>query len=137
MKRTCLALLCLPLVLAACQDAASPAGSGNGAALREAAARAPLLGEAVRTAQFCGFPLSLAAQDRAARIEAVVIEMHRRDGGQPAVDRFLRSLQPPRIEPRNRAGWCASHRQDFDRLHRFLASEEGEALASRAEAASR
>jgi len=129
-------LLLLPLLIACAEDT-PPAAPALG--LQELAARAPEIGGLVRAAQFCGLPLSQPAHDRAARIEAAAIGLHRQRGGTLARDAFLREMAPPVFEGRNRsrdrAAWCTTKRPEVQRIDAMLNGPEGTALVQRAEAA--
>jgi hypothetical protein len=105
---------------------------------QELMAKAPEIGALVRAAQFCAIPLSQPAQDRAARIEAAAIELHRQRGGTTARDAYLRGMAPPAFEGRqrgsDRTAWCTTKRQAVTGLDAMLNSAEGTALVERAEA---
>lgn len=138
-----IALLPLLLLLGCGQHEGQRPAAGREAAqdLREVAVSAPILGDLVRAGQACGLPVSPTALDRAARIEAVAIAYHERQGGVAARDDFLRSMAPPAFDPRqrgrDRAGWCGAKRVEIERVDGFLSGPDGAALAERAEAAAR
>jgi hypothetical protein len=141
MRHTALPALLLTLSLAAC-------GSGGGTAPQPARstqldvdqvkASAPVVGELVRAASVCGVPVSITAQDRAARIEAAALDIAVREGGMTARDSYLRSVQPPTFDPRrrgqDRAQYCNPKRLDVERMDGFLSGPDGAALTQRAEA---
>ncbi len=97
-----------------------------------------MVGELVRAAAVCGVPVSITAQDRAARIEAAALEIAVRDGGMQARDTYLRSVQPPSFDPRrrgqDRAQYCNPKRLDVERMDGFLSGADGATLTQRAEA---
>jgi len=124
----------LLLLLAACAtEAPAPPLSAV-----EVTTRATPLGQQLRAAQLCEVDLPVAAQDRAARIEAAAIALHQREGGLPARDSFLRGLAPPRFEPRqrgrDRAAWCRQQREALPGTAAWLDSAAAETFAQRAEA---
>ena len=128
-------LLILP-VLAGC----SRLGLGRSTSsfdTQELAVSAPVFGEIIRAAGVCGVPMSLTAQDRGARIEAAALLGFQRQGGDAMRNQYLASVQPPNASPRDRSGYCAGKRVDIERADTFLNSAEGEALARRADAATR
>ncbi len=139
-------LLILP-VLAGCSTMRSlnPFGGGSGGAqgydLQELVTSAPVFGELVRAASVCGVPVSLSAQDRAARIEGAALIAIRAQGGESAWNQYLQSVQPPAVDPRrrgqDRAAWCGTKRLDVERADSFLAGAEGQRLAERADNARR
>lgn len=140
MRLSPLPLLAL-LALAACGSRGpEPAATPRATALDrdELKASAPLVGELLRAAQVCGVPVSLTGQDRAARIERAALDLALREGGQPAYDTYLRSVQPPafeaRLRGRDRAQYCGGKRIDIERVDGFLNGQDGEALTRRAEA---
>jgi hypothetical protein len=129
-------LLLLPLLLACRGGGGAPAPTAYDA--EEVKVSAPIVAELVRAATVCGVPVSLTAQDRAARLEAVAIELHQREGGLAARDNYLRSVQPPSFDPRqrgrDRSAYCGSKRIEIERMDGFLNNADGAALTQRAEA---
>ena len=128
-------LLILP-VLAGC----SRLGIGRSSSsfdTQELAVSAPVFGEIIRAAAVCGVPMSLTAQDRGARIEGAALLAFQRQGGDAMRNQYLASVQPPNISPRDRSGYCAGKRVDIERADTFLTGAEGEALARRADTATR
>jgi len=141
MRHTLPALL-LTLSLAACGSGGSggapqPARSTQ-LDVDQVKASAPVVGELVRAASVCGVPVSITAQDRAARIEAAALDIAVREGGMTARDTYLRSVQPPTFDPRrrgqDRAQYCNPKRLDVERMDGFLSGPDGAALTQRAEA---
>ena len=119
------------LLLGACATEPTPPAPLT---LPELTTRATPLGQQMRAAQSCGIDLPASAQDRAARIEATAIALNQLQGGVPARDAFLKSLEPPRQRPRDRAAWCKEQGPGIARSATWLDSTEGEAFAQRAEA---
>jgi hypothetical protein len=134
-------LLSLPLMLAGCGwlgGGGTPAPArGTALDADQVKASAPVVGELVRAAAVCGLPVSVTAQDRAARIEAVALDLALREGGMAARDSYLRSVQPPAFDARqrgrDRAQYCGQKRLDVERMDGFLAGPDGGALVQRAE----
>ena len=138
--------LALSLSLAGCWGGSrtasppAPAATPRSAALdvEQIRASAPVVGELVRAATVCGLPISITAQDRAARVEGAALNLVGREGGQPAMDNYLRSVQPPAFDPRlrdrDRAQYCGQKRLDVERMDGFLSGPDGAALAQRADA---
>ncbi len=137
--------LALSLTLTGCWGGQRNAPSAPAALPRSAAldvdqirASAPVVGELVRAATVCGLPVSITAQDRAARIEGAALNLVGREGGQPAIDNYLRSVQPPAFDAqqrgRDRAQYCGQKRLDVERMEGFLNGPDGAALTQRAEA---
>jgi hypothetical protein len=124
----------LPILLLLGACAADPAKPPAPLTLAEIGQRATPLGQQMRAAQSCGLDLPASAQDRAARIEATAIALQQMQGGVPARDAFLHSLEPPRQRPRDRAAWCQEQMPAIARSTQWLDSAEGEAFAQRAEA---
>ncbi|MDN3562806.1 hypothetical protein QWZ14_00180 [Paeniroseomonas aquatica] len=131
-------MLLLLAALSGCAGGGAVPRSGQADGRQELEASAPILGDLVRAGQVCGIAVSTAALDRAARIEAAVIELHRRQGGTAARDDFLRSMAPPSFDPRqggaDRAAWCAARQAEIARADGFLTGRSGDALLLRAEA---
>jgi hypothetical protein len=132
MRRVALGTL---LLLVACAETGGrdPAP----AAAREALlAQATTIGALVRAAPLCGRPLTIPAQDRAARLETAAIALHQQQGGLAARDEFLRGLKPPSFDPqrrgRDRAAWCSAREAEIARLDAMLSGTEGEALVQSA-----
>ncbi|MBY0336058.1 MAG: hypothetical protein K2X11_05550 [Acetobacteraceae bacterium] len=132
--RNALALLLLLPALAGCARLGSRAGSYD---LQELATSAPIFGELIRAAATCGVPVSLTAQDRAARIEQAALLAYEQQGGAAMRDQYLRSVQPPAFDParrgQDRAQWCGTKRLDIERADGFLSGAEGQAMAGRAD----
>jgi len=126
MRRSLAALL----VLGAC--ASQPSVPTPGPA--EVTERATTLGRQLRAAQACELDMPTAAQDRAARIEAVAITLRQREGGTAARDAFLASLLPPRQRARARTTWCRAQAPEIARAAQWLSGAEAEAFARSAEA---
>ena len=101
-------------------------------------ASAPVVGELVRAATVCGLPVSITGQDRAARIEAAALDLVVREGGVAARDNYLRGVQPPSFDARqrgrDRTAYCSQKRLDVERMDGFLNGPDGAALTQRAEA---
>jgi hypothetical protein len=133
------AALLLSLLAACAAEAPAPASQPPADGLQAVAGRAPLLGGLMRAALACGLSVSMPAQDRAAAIEAAALAYHQREGGPPARDAYLRSLQPPAFDPRlggrDRGAWCARQGTDMARVLAWLEGAEGADYAARAEAA--
>lgn len=107
-------------------------------ALAAVSARTQVIGVAVRAAAACNLPLSMAAQDQAARLETAVITVHAAAGGVAERDAFLATMRPPRASTkRARAAWCRAQRPDLAGVEGFLAGPDGAALIARAEAMTR
>lgn len=134
MRRAALGTL---LLLIACAETGTrPADT---ATTRETLlARASTTGALVRAAPLCGRPLTILAQDRAARLETAAIALHQRQGGLAARDEFLREMEPPAFDPRlrgrDRAAWCSAREAEIAQLDTMLNGAEGQALVQRAEA---
>ena len=137
-------ILLLP-VLAGCARLGSifPSRSGGSTSFdaQELSVSAPVFGEIIRAAAVCGVPMSLTAQDRGARIEGAALLGFQREGGDAMRNQYLASVQPPAFNPaqrgRDRSGYCGPKRVDIERADTFLTGAEGEALARRADAATR
>jgi hypothetical protein len=132
------AVLLVAALMAGCATEGTgrpPGAAADAAALSE---RAAVLGSHMRAAVACGQPVSATAQDRAAMIETAVLDLHQRLGGAEARDGFLTGLAPPAFDPRQRgrdkAAWCAAHREDVQRVSAWLDGPEGAAFARQAEA---
>ena len=130
----------LALALAACDtagDASSQSARGSQLDVDQVKASAFLVGGLVRAAAVCGVPVSTTAKDRAARIEAAALDIAMREGGQPARDSYLQSVQPPNFETRrqgqDRTQYCDPKRPEMERVNGFLFGAEGAALAQRAD----
>ncbi len=144
MRSTLTLCLALPLLLAGCGrlglSSSGPAATPGSSTLDvdQVRASAPVVGELVRAASVCGVPVSITAQDRAARIEAAALQIAARDGGMTARDTYLRSVQPPTFDPRrrgqDRAQYCGQKRLDVERMDGFLNGADGASLTQRAEA---
>jgi hypothetical protein len=134
MRRAALATL---LLLVACTDTGTR-DAATAAAQEALLARAATIGALVRAAPLCGLPLTILAQDRAARLETAAIALHQQRGGLAARDEFLRGLEPPGFDPRrrgrDRAVWCSAREAEVARLDTMLSGEEGQALVLRAKA---
>jgi hypothetical protein len=126
-------LLMPPLLGAGCAGTESVVPLAHDSA-QSIVARAPALGQQLRAAMLCGVPVSPAAQDRAATIEAVAIAQHHQQGGTALRDAFLASLAPPTFAGRksDRFAWCASQRPEIERSARWLESDEGATWERRA-----
>jgi hypothetical protein len=136
--RNALALVLLLPALAGCARLGiGGRGSSGGFDLQEIATSAPVFGELIRAASVCSVPVSLTAQDRAARIEAAALLAFERQGGPQMRDQYLRSVQPPGFDPsrrgQDRSQWCGSKRLDIERADGFLSGAEGQAMAGRAD----
>jgi hypothetical protein len=125
----------LLLILAACAGPVAPPATLD---LQELTTSAPILGEVVRAGQACGVPMSVTALDRAARIEAVAIDYHQRQGGQAGRDTYLRGMAVPSFDTarggRDRTQWCAGRRAEIERAEAYLSGAPGAGLVARAEA---
>ncbi len=130
--------LLLPCLLAACNERA-PVTATPPQDLRGIMEQGATIGMLTRAAFVCGTALPMQVQDRAARIEAVVIRIQERQGGLAARDAFLHSLQPPDFGPRQRgrAAWCEARRAEIARMDMLLSGPEGAALVQQVEAALR
>ena len=142
MRKPTLGLLALLLLLPALAGCSRifPGRSGSTAYdLSELTVSAPVFGEIIRAAAVCGVPVSLTAQDRAARIENAALLAFARQGGEEARNQYLASVQPPSFNPsqrgRDRSAFCGQKRVDIERADTFLNSEGGTAMTQRAEAA--
>jgi hypothetical protein len=115
----------------------SRSGGSGGYDLAELTVSAPVFGEIIRAAAACSVPVSLTAQDRAARIEGAALLAFARQGGEAARNQYLASVQPPNFNPaqrgRDRSAWCGGKRVDIERADTFLNSDEGTQLAQRAD----
>ncbi|WP_160119522.1 hypothetical protein [Rhodovarius lipocyclicus] len=137
-------LLILP-ALAGCSRVSSilPGGSSGqrGYDLQELTVSSPIFGEIIRAAAVCQMPVSLTAQDRAARIEAAALLAFARQGGDAARNQYLASVQPPNFDParrgQDRSQYCGQKRLDIERADTFLNGAEGQSLAERADNARR
>jgi hypothetical protein len=133
------ALLALSLAACAAEEAAGARASAGEGPPPGLLPRATLLGVHTRAALACGVPLSPAAQDRAAAIEAAALRIHQRQGGAAARDAYLVTLAPPAFDARqagrDRAAWCAARQPDVERVGAWLDSAEGATFAERAAAA--
>src|SRR4051794_16575410 len=131
MRRAALGAL---LLLAACAAPAEP-DAATSAARQAILARAQGTGALVRAAPLCRLPLSMAAQDRAARLETTVLALHQLQGGTAERDAFLHGLEPPAFDPhrhgRDREAWCSARQAEIARLDLMLAGAEGEAPGRR------
>ncbi len=132
-------LLMLP-ALAGCSRLSgvfSRSGGSGGYDLSELTVASPIFGEIIRAASTCGVPVSLTAQDRAARIEGAALLAFSRQGGDAVRNQYLASVQPPTFNPaqrgRDRSTWCSGKRIDIERADTFLTGEDGGALAQRAD----
>lgn len=97
--------------------------------------RTQAIGQLVRAGQACNLMLSVTTLDRAARIEAAVIEERERSGGTAARDAFLRSMAPPEFGAAgfDHRRWCAMQRAEVERMNTYLAGPAGAALLQQAE----
>ncbi|GGC42032.1 hypothetical protein GCM10011504_20580 [Siccirubricoccus deserti] len=134
MRRAALGIL---LLLTACAETGART-AGTAAPGEMLLARAPTIGALVRAAPLCGRPLTMLAQDRAARLETAAIALHQQQGGLAARDEFLRGMEPPAFDPRrrgsDRAAWCSAREAEITRLDAMLSGEDGKALVRSAEA---
>lgn len=128
------ATLCA-LALAACAQSATPPAGLTADEVAALTARTQLIGAAVRAAAACDRPLSMLAQDQAARLETAMIALRQAKGGAAERDAFLAPMRPPEAASmRGRIAWCARQRPDLAGVERFLTGETGQALIQRAEA---
>jgi hypothetical protein len=137
-------LLLLPALVGCSRISSILPGRGGGSTTfdaQELSTSAPVFGELIRAAAVCGVPMSLTAQDRGARIEGAALLGFQRQGGDAMRNQYLASVQPPAFNPaqrgRDRSGYCGPKRVDIERADTFLNGTEGEALARRADAATR
>ena len=141
--RPALALMLLLPALAGCSRIGSilPGRSSSAYDMQELSVSAPVFGEIIRAAATCAVPMSLTAQDRGARIEGAALLGFQRQGGEAMRNQYLASVQPPTFNPtqrgRDRSGYCSGKRIDIERADTFLNGAEGEAMARRADAATR
>jgi hypothetical protein len=124
------------LLLVGCAET-GPRATTTATARETLLARASTIGALVRAAPLCGRPLTILAQDRAARLETAAIALHQRQGGLAARDEFLREMEPPAFDPgrrgRDRATWCSAREAEIAQLDTTLSGAEGQALVQRAE----
>lgn len=133
-------LLTLALALTACEavgDASQQSARGSQLEIDQVKASGPLVGGFVRTAVVCGVPVSTSVKDRAARIEAAALDIAIREGGQPARDSYLQSVQPPTFAGRRRredqAQYCNPKQPEMERMNSFLSGADGATLAQHAD----